>query len=270
MPIIDAWIQHPTPRFVADPIFESLRRWMGMTTIPDAIPIEFTLAAMDAAGIDRAMISAWYGPRGALLGNDEVAAWVGGHPDRFVGVGSVDLRRPVAAVREVRRCVEELGFKAIRQLPWLWERPPDDRLFYPVYVACVELGVPFCCQVGHTGPLMPSEYGRPIPYLDRVALDFPELTIVGGHVGYPWTDEMIALATKYPNVHIDTSAYKPSRLPPQLVSYMRAHGRKKVLYGSNWPMIAPKACLDQVDDLGLDDEARQLFLHDNAARVFGI
>ena len=76
--------------------------------------------------------------------------------------------------------------------------------------------------MGHTGPLCPSEPGRPIPYLDHVALEFPELRIVGGHIGFPWTAEMISLATKYPNVHIDTSAYKASRYPTELLDYMRA------------------------------------------------
>lgn len=268
--IIDAWIQHPTPAFMRDPIFASLLRWMGVDKPPDSIPIEFTIGALDAAKIDRALVSAWYGPNGPLLSNDEVAALTRAHPDRFVGVGSVDLRHPMAAVDEVRRCVEELGFKAIRLLPWLWELAPDHRRYYPIYAACVNHGVPFCTQVGHTGPLRGSEYGRPIPHLDNVALDFPELTIVGGHVGYPWTDEMIALATKYPNVFIDTSAYKPSRLPAQFVAYMRKHGRKKVLFGSNWPMIAPAQCLAQIDQLGLDEEARELYLHGNAQRVFGL
>ena len=116
----------------------------------------------------------------------------------------------------------------------------------------------------------PSEYGRPIPYIDQIALDFPELVIVGGHIGYPWTHEMIALATKYDNVYIDTSAYKPSRFPPELVQYLARHGRRKVLFGSNYPMIQPADCLAQVDDLHLDDEARALFVGGNAARVFGL
>jgi len=269
-PILDAWIQHPSPAFVADPMFASLRRWLGITEIPDDIPIELTLAMMDAAGVSRGLLTAWVGPQGDLISNDEVAAMVAAHPDRFVGVGSVDLTRPMAAVAEVRRCVTELGFKAIRVLPWLWNLPPNDRRYYPVYVACAELGVPFCLQVGHTGPLAPSDPGRPIPYLDEVALDFPELTIVGGHVGYPWTNEMIALATKYDHVHIDTSAYTLQRLPPELVAYLSRHGRKKVLFGSNFPMLAPERALKGLDALGLDDEVRRLFLHDNAARVFGL
>lgn len=265
--IVDAWIQHPTPRMLREPMFETLRRWRGQS-VPSELPIELTLAALDAGMIERALITAWSGPDGWLASNDEVAGFVAKAPERLVGVAAVDIRRPVEAVKELRRAVNELGFKALRLLPWLWEAPPDDRRYYPLYVACVELGIPFCLQVGHAGPLRPSEPGRPIPYLDRVACDFPELTIVGGHIGYPWTEEMIALATKYPNVYIDTSAYKPHRFPESLVRFMRGHGRKKVLFGSNFPMIFPKEALDQVDALVLDDEARALFVGGNAERVF--
>lgn len=148
--------------------------------------------------------------------------------------------------------------------------PPNDRRYYPLFAECVDLGVPFCTQVGHTGPLRTSETGRPIPYLDDVALEFPELTIVAGHIGYPWTTEMIAVATKYPNVYIDTSAYTARRYPPELVDYLRRNGRRKVLFGTNYPMITPAKCLEHLDDLALDPETRDLFLHGNAARVFGI
>jgi len=270
LPIIDAWIQHPTPAFIAHDMFASLRRWMRMETIPDEVPLALTLGALEQAGVRRGLLSAWWGPAGPLLSNDQVAQWVAAAPDRLSGVASVDLYRPMKAVAELRRCVEELGFVGLRMLPWLWRLPPDDRRYYPLYAACVDLGVPFCLQVGHAGPLMPSEPGRPIPYLDHVACEFPELTIVGGHIGHPWTTEMIALATKYPNVYIDTSAYKPSRYPPELVDFMKGHGRQKVLFGSNHPMIFPAACLAEVDALGLDDEAQRLFLAENAQRVFSL
>lgn len=266
--IIDAWIQHPTPTFIRHDMFASLRRWMRMDTVPEHIPLEFTLGALQHAGVDRGLLSAWWGPGGPLLSNDEVAEWVSAAPDRLSGIASVDLYRPMEAVRELRRCVEELGFVGLRILPWLWRLPPDDRRYYPLYAACIDLDIPFCLQVGHAGPLMPSEPGRPIPYLDHVACEFPELKIVGGHIGYPWTTEMIALATKYDNVYIDTSAYKPSRYPPELVEFMQGHGRRKVLFGSNHPMISPAACMAQVDALGLDDMARALFLGRNAQRVF--
>ena len=270
MTIVDAWIQHPTPAFLRDPMFASLRRWTRATEVPDEIPIELTVAALRAARVERALISAWHGPSGALIGNDEVAAMVGAAPDLLVGVASVDLFRPMDAVRELRRAVRTLGMRGLRMLPWLWGLPPNDRRYYPLYAECCELGIPFCTQVGHAGPLRASDPGRPIPYLDEVALDFPELTIVGGHIGYPWTDEMIALATKYPNVYIDTSAYKPRRYPASLREYLRGHGRSKVLFGSNFPMLLPGDCLAQLDELGLDAEARGAFLGDNALRVFAL
>lgn len=268
-PIIDAWLQHPTLRFIQAPIFESLLRWTKSDVPTEELPIELTLGAMQEAGVGQALISAWAAPAGPMISNDEVASFVAAGGGRLVGVGSVDIRRPMAAVREIRRCIRTLGFRAIRILPWLWEVPPTDRRFYPIYAECCELGVPFCTQIGHTGPLMPSEVGRPI-YLDQVAIDFPELVIVGGHIGYPWTDEAIAVATKHKNVYIDTSAYTAARYPAALVEYLRGHGRKKVLFGSNYPMISPKKALTGLDRLGLDEEVRALFLADNARRVFAL
>jgi len=269
--IIDAWAQHPTPRHTADPIFDSLRRWNRQEAPdPDAeIPVSLTIGAMDEANVSTSLISAWYAPRNVMISNDEVASFVAEAPDRLVGVGSVDISRPMEAVAEIRRCVEELGFKAIRVLPWLWEVPPTDRRFYPVYVACCELNVPFCTQIGHTGPLMPSEVGRPF-YLDQVALDFPELTVVAGHIGYPWTDEAIAVATKHERVYIDTSAYTTKRYPTQLVDFMRSNGASKVLFGTNYPMITPARALANLDGLELNDETKALFLAGNARRVFAL
>lgn len=268
MTIVDAWIQHPSPAFLRHPMLESLRRWGCLAGVPEEIPVGFTLDALASAGVGRALISAWWGPQGPLISNDEVAAIVQSRPEVLVGVASVDLARPMSAVRELRRAVKQLGLRALRVVPWLWNLPPNDRRYYPLYAECIELGIPFCTQVGHTGPLCPSEPGRPIPYLDEVALEFPELVIVGGHVGFPWTDEMISLATKYKNVYIDTSAYKVKRYPAVLREYMAGHGRKKVLFGSNFPMLTPAECLAGLDSLGLDVEARQLFLGGNAARVF--
>jgi predicted TIM-barrel fold metal-dependent hydrolase len=266
--IIDAWMQHPTIPLISHEIFEPLRRWTGLEVPTEPVPVAFTLAAMDDGSVTHGIVCAWHGPTGVLISNDEVAATVSQSHGRLFGLAAVDLRKPASAVRELRRCVKELGFRGLRVVPWLWELPPNHRLYYPLYAECVELGVPFCTQVGHTGPLRSSETGRPIPYLDDVALDFPDLTIVAGHIGYPWTEEMVSLARKYPNVYIDTSAYTAARYPPELVRYLKADGRKKVMFGTNYPMISPQKALAGLDALGLDDETRALFLEGNARRVF--
>jgi len=267
-PVVDAWMQHPTKTMLDDPMFDSLRAWSHGRLPRGELSLEWTVHAMDEAGIRRGLLCAWWGPGGPLISNDEVSDAIERFPDRFAGVASVDLAAPMAAVRELRRCVQDLGFKALRVLPWLWNLPPDDRRYYPLYAECVELGIPFCTQVGHVGVLRASEPGRPIPYLDHVALEFPELVIVGGHIGYPWTTEMIALATKYANVYIDTSAYKVTRYPAELVAYLRAHGRHKVMFGSNHPAWPAAECLEGLDQLGLDGATQAAFLHGNAEQVF--
>jgi predicted TIM-barrel fold metal-dependent hydrolase len=223
---------------------------------------------MDEAGVGRVMLCAWCRPGRWLVTNDQIADFVRQFPDRFVGVATVDLEKPLVAVRELERAVGELGFKALRIVPWLWNRPPNDKFYFPLYVKCIELDIPFCTQVGHTGPLMPSETGRPVPYLDEVALVFPELRIVGGHIGHPWTDEMIGVAWKHDNVFIDTSAYLPRYYPPQLLHYMKTYGSDKVLFGTNFPQLSFARCAEQIEGLGLPAEARNKFLHANAQRVF--
>jgi predicted TIM-barrel fold metal-dependent hydrolase len=268
--VIDVWMQHPTPRFLAQPIFASLQRWLRGSGGMREVPLDATIQSMDQGQVRVGLLAAWWGPQGPLISNDEVAGCVRAYPDRFVGVAAVDLYQPLAAVRELRRCVRELGFRALRIVPWLWNLPPDDRRYYPLYAECVELNIPVCLQVGHTGPLCPSEPGRPIPYLEHVALEFPELRIVAGHIGFPWTLEMISLATKFENVFIDTSAYKASRYPPDFVEYLRGHGRKKVLFGTNYPMLATADCLHDLDALQLPEQTKRLFLEENARRVFGL
>lgn len=174
------------------------------------------------------------------------------------------------AVREIRALMGSGAFVGVRVVPWLWNLPPNDRRYYPIYAACVDAGVPFCTQIGHTGPLCRSAPGRPIPYLEDVLLDFPELTVIGGHVGAPWIEEVISLAHKFRNFHVDTSAYVLNRLPEALVGFMRGPGRRRVLFGTNWPMLSAARCLRKLDELGLDDEARSLFLGGNAARLFNL
>ncbi|CAM3509335.1 amidohydrolase family protein [Nocardioides zeicaulis] len=252
-------------------MFDSLRRWSSWPTLDDELDLKATDAALDEAGVDIGLLSAWHSPRdGAMISNDEVAAWVQQHPERYRGVASVDLARPVPAVRELRRMVRDHGFVALRVLPWLWEVPPTHPLFYPLYAECVDLDIPICTQVGHTGPLRPSEVGRPIPYIDQIAIDFPDLKIVCGHIGYPWTTEMIAVADKHPNVYIDTSAYTARRYPVELVDYMRGRGRKRVLFGTNYPMITPAKALYGLADLNLDEQIAADFLDGNARRVFAL
>ena len=264
MKIIDVWMQQPTERFLTQPFLDSLLRWTRRTEIR-CPPLKATIGAMDEAGVGMGILSAWWGPAGPLIGNDEVAGFVAAHPDRFAGLASVDLSRPMDAVRELRRCVRELGFRGLRVVPWLWNLPPDDRRYYPLYAECVELDVPFCLQVGHTGPLMSSEPGRPIPYLEHVALEFPELRIVGGHIGHPWTQEMISLMTKCENVYVDLCL---SLSPPGLVERLvAAAGIGKIVWGSDAYFLSMTHQIGKVLGARLTDDEKVQVLSTNARRL---
>ncbi len=102
---IDVWAQHVTERFLAEPWLETLMRWTGMPRTPPAL--DQLLAAMDASDVDMALLAAWHGPMGTLISNDDVAAAVQAHPDRFRGLACVDLTEPMAAIREIRHRVAE-------------------------------------------------------------------------------------------------------------------------------------------------------------------
>ena len=122
--IIDVWMQHPTKRFFNHPMFESLRKWTKSDSNDMAPPLELTIKSMDAANISKGLICSWISPEGELISNKEVADCIAQYPDRFIGIASVKLNRPVQALEELRYCISEFGFKGLRIIQWLWNLPP--------------------------------------------------------------------------------------------------------------------------------------------------
>jgi len=93
--IIDVWVQHPTLRHAQDSMFDSLRRWTKQPTPTEELPVAATIAMADQANIDLTLISAWYAPESIMISNDEVAEFVQQARTRLLGVGSVDIRKPM-------------------------------------------------------------------------------------------------------------------------------------------------------------------------------
>lgn len=274
---IDAWASCITPEAAKHwpPEFRHVfDRYRAPTGILEGMSIETMLAEMDAAGVDMAVLSAFV-YQGVQVTNDMVAAWVKQYPKKFVGCGTVDPRgKPMRVLDEIKRMVNELGLIALRLEPYAYGDgvrglPPTDRAYWPIYAKCCELNIPVALQVGHTGPLLPSEAGRPI-YLDEVALAFPELKIIGAHLGQPWHEEMMILAWKHPNVYIDTSARPAKRWPESFVEFTRGWGQDKVLWATDYPLISFERCLEDIDELGFDPAVKRKLLRDNAIQVFGI
>jgi len=261
--VIDAWVQFlsPTPPEQITPEAASVfARYERLDMLTRGTRGDDVIAAMDRAGVDIAVCAG---------DNAGVVDAVQRHGGRILGQYHAAPTNIMHAVREIRRHAREYGFVGVRIEPFLYDRPPTHASYYPVYAACVEEGLAFQTQVGHTGPLYPSYTGRPL-YIDRVALDFPELRIVCGHIGWPWTEEMIAVAWKHRNVYIDTSAHLPKHYPERFINFMTKFGKDKVLYASDFPLLPFEAVLEGLEALQLSDDVRERFLGGNARQAFAL
>jgi uncharacterized protein len=240
--------------------------------------LEAMLAEMDEAGIEKAfLVAAKVGPLGHPacyhVSYELVADAVARHPNRFYGLAGVDPTEGMEGVRQLERAVKELGFIGAHSYPHWFELPPDHARYYPFYTKCCELGVPIQLQVGQShiyDPRLPRRsVGRPIA-LDAVACDFPELKLIGIHIGIPWTDEMIAMAWKHPNVFIGTDAHSPRYWPPAFIHYMNSYGREKVIFGTDFPVLRFKRTMEEIEGLGLRPETLPKLLRENVLRIYGL
>ncbi|NBH09344.1 4-hydroxyphenyl-beta-ketoacyl-CoA hydrolase [Amycolatopsis sp. SID8362] len=211
------------------------------------------------------------------LSSEEIADAAAEHADVLIPFGSVDPHAGKAAVTRVRRLVGEHGVRGFKFHPSLQAFEPNDVRFYPLYEAIQELGVPALFHTGQTGigAGLPGGHGIKLRYsnpmlLDDVAADFPGLTIILAHPSVPWQDEAISVATHKANVYIDLSGWSPKYFPPQLVRAANSLLKRKVLFGSDFPVITPDRWLADFAALDLKDEVRPLILKDNAIRVLGL
>ena len=234
------------------------------------------LEKMDRARVQHAFLIAVKAGSAAHAVNqrisyEAVAEVVAEHPDRFSGLAGVDPTEGMDGVRELERAVRELGFVGAHLYPHWFEMAPDHARYYPLYAKCVELDIPIQMQVGHclryTARRPLPSVGRPIT-LDTVACDFPELKLVGIHTGWPWTEEMIAVAYKHPNVFIGTDAYAPSHWAAELVRYIDSWGREKVLFGTDFPVIDPERARREIDELGLRPGSMRRLLRENTIELY--
>lgn len=207
--------------------------------------------------------------------NDYVAEIVRRYPEQFMGFATVDPWRGKQAVLELERAVRQLGLKGLKLHPIHQAFFPNDTRFYPIYEKCVELGVPVLFHTGFAaaGAGMPGgaglklKYSAPIPCIDDVAADFPQLTIVMAHPAWPWIEEQIAVALHKPNCFIDLSGWSPRYIPEALIRETNTRLRDKVLFGSDYPYMPPDRWLREFEELSIRDEVRPRVLLENARRV---
>ena len=211
--------------------------------------------------------------------NDHIAEAVRKHPDVFLGFGAIDPWQGKLAQDEIKRCAQELGLKGIGELnPGRQHFYPNDRRFYPLWEECARQGLVVLFHGGMMGAGAGTpggmgyklKYGRPIPYLDDVAADFPELKIIGAHPSWPWQSESLAIARHKSNFFIDLSGWAPRYWPQELVTYASNILQDKVLFGSDWPAIDVERWLDEFEQLPFKPEVRQKILLDNAKKLLSL
>ena len=240
------------------------------------VPLETYLEKMDRARIQRSLLIAVRAGDLRIKGSFEipyarVADICQRYPDRFSGLAGVDPTRGMQGLRDLEYAVKEYGFVGAHLYPHWFGLPPDHARYYPIYAKCCELEIPLMMQVGHClryqrERILPS-VGRPIT-LDQIAIDFPELVLIGIHLGYPWTEEMISVAWKHEHVYIGSDAYAPRHWPESFVHFINTWGKDKVLFGTDWPVIDPERAIAEIDTLELRPESKQKFLRDTALRLF--
>ena len=231
------------------------------------------VAAFREAGIDRAVLQAEWAAGDYRAMNDAVHRIVAGYPDVLTGYVTVNPATGDNMAAAVEQEVRERGAKGVNLQPFSYRVMANDKRFYPLYAKCQELGVPVTV---HSSINFSNDrsiaYGRPI-VLDEIACDFPDLTIVANHGGWPWVNELVAVAWKHANVYIEIGAVAPKYIgaPGAGWETLLHYGNTsllsdRVLFATD-NMIPYQRAVQELQELPLKDHVKEGWLGANAARL---
>lgn len=233
------------------------------------------LATYETAGADHVVVKArdLESTFGVKVSNQDVAAFCARHGDRYVGFAGVDPHKGPAAIRELEHAIKELGLKGLNIQCFEHKLAINDPLLYPLYAKCVELDIPVNIHCGVNFSTQSSmAYGRPY-LLDEVMIAFPGLRACAAPPGWPWVQELIAVAWKHTNLMIGLVFVRPKYLDvPEsgygpLLRYGSTLLRDRIIFGSGHPTLSLGSALAEIEQLPLDAETRDLWLYGNAARL---
>jgi predicted TIM-barrel fold metal-dependent hydrolase len=242
------------------------------------VPVEDYIAKKGRAGIEHSLLIAVRAGDIRMQGSFElpyeaVHQVCQDYPRSFSGLAGIDPFRGMQGIYDLEYAVKEYGFVGAHLYPHWFGMAPDAAQYYPYYAKCCELDIPIMMQVGHNlvysrTRRLPS-VARPIT-LDQIAIDFPELKLIGIHIGIPWTDEMISMCWKHENVYTAGDAYAPKYWPESYVKYANSYGKHKVMFGTDWPVIDPERAVAEIEELGFREDSKRLLMRENALRVFNL
>ncbi|MFT6399641.1 MAG: putative TIM-barrel fold metal-dependent hydrolase [Bradymonadia bacterium] len=241
---------------VADDYFKR-----GDSMFQDETP-QSLLDKMDASNIEKVIVT-----MRAHEPDDRILAFPDFAPDRIALSLSLDPRLGMKTIRALESLTKSHPVVLARVVPFFFNMPPDDRVYYPVYAKCCELDLPISVNTGIPGPPAPGMCQHPM-HLDEVCLFFPELTLIMAHGADPWWAEAIRLMIKYRNLHLMTSAYAPKYFPPELIHFMNTRGKDKIIFASDHPVLTMERCVTEARAMELREGVLEKFLYGNAQRVF--
>lgn len=210
-------------------------------------------------------------------GNDYVHDMWKRHPDRIIQAwGTVDPFKD-SAIEEARYAVEDLGLLGFHFHPIMQHFAVNEQRFYPLFETINTLKVPVMIDVGTTGmgAGMPGGMGARIKHahpsaIDDLAADFPNLTIICAHPGWPWIDEMTAVALHKGNVYWEMSGWAPKYLPDSIKRDIRGRLKDKVMFGSDYPSMPYERIFAEWAEIGYSDDILEKFYHGNAEALLGL
>ena len=222
--------------------------------------VDYTIEQMNRYGIHKAMLSY----------NEISLAAIKQYPERFFLDLEVNANNGMDEVRKIKKLHAEYDLKAVSAFPsgLCPQVPINDKRWYPIYAACVELDIPFCCCTGVPGPRLPMEPQK-VEHIDEVCWFFPELKFVMKHGAEPWTDLAVKLMLKYPNLYYMTSAFAPKHYPDNIIQYANTRGGNKIMYAGYFPMgLSLERIFSDMPSVPFKEEVWPKFLHENAQTVF--
>lgn len=277
--IVDAWVNIFPAAFAAQWNEQTSNKDVGAMFGEDfskGETVENLVAEMDAAGVDVGILtSGLRAPdllhRKGMYAAEDFVAVAEQHPGRFVVSATVDkVEKPTSNAARVRELAENPYVRMIRVTPLVEQYDLNHRLYYPVYAACEEAGLPVSINVGIPGPKVRSHCQHPA-LLEDLLIDFPGLKIVGAHMGHPYEALLMQYMLKFENLYLMNSAYLAKYMEPALVKFMdSSRGRGRVWFASDHPVLPVSKALDAARALPLSDESMAEFLGGSAARVLGV
>jgi uncharacterized protein len=266
--VIDLWVNaisgKAAAKFLDQPGFGAVEGFFGSDVRSGNSPLDL-IGEMDRLGVDRAVLTS------TLTSVDEESlAFVEEHRDRLWLAGSSDKpERPRRQSSAIRSRVADGTLDLVRIAPLVHQYPLNHALYYPLYATCEELGVPVSINIGIPGPRVRSGCQDPV-LLEDVLIDFPDLVVIGAHMGHPYEELLIEYLLKWPNLYLSNSAYLAKYMHPGLVTFMgSSRGKGRVLFASDHPFLPMERAVEAARSLPLEPDALDEFLGGGAARIFG-